>query len=246
MLGRFDDAEPVARSSIERFDALGEVWSSVGPLNILAGIAAARGDLDDAATTYETLLERSRCAGQRSFVLFSLSRLAALRAKQGHDAAADGLYEEAIAVSFNPSVSADARVGQAAVARRLGDLARARALLDAASSYYRSLDHPAGQTSVLVGLAVVGAQRGPSRRRHGLCRGGRPSRLRQRGPGRTATRRTAVAAVNALTDPTQYNIEAFVGLARQRAKGLSYHSHISFQDEPDVAALAARLVLPAR
>ena len=57
---------------------------------------------------------------------------------------------------------------------------------------------------------------------------------------------TAVAAVKAVTDPTQYNNETFVGLARQRAKGLSYHSHISFQDEPDVAALAARLVLPAR
>ncbi|MGA3221221.1 MAG: hypothetical protein ABSE77_19455, partial [Acidimicrobiales bacterium] len=108
---------------------------------------------DGAAATYEALLERCRGAGQRSFVLFSLQRLAALRAKQGHDAAADGLYEEAIAVSFNPSVSADAMVGQAAVARRLGDLARARALLDAASSYYRSLDHPAGQTSVLAGLA---------------------------------------------------------------------------------------------
>jgi hypothetical protein len=38
-----------------------------------------------------------------------------------------GLYEEAIACSFNPSVSADVMAGQAAVARRLGDLARARA-----------------------------------------------------------------------------------------------------------------------
>ena len=52
---------------------------------------------------------------------------------------------------------------------------------------------------------------------------------------------TAVAAVKAVTDPTQYNNETFVGLARERANGLSYHSHISFHDEPDVAALAAQL-----
>ena len=246
LLGRFADAEPVARSSIERFDALGDVWSSVGPLNMLAGIAAARGDLDDAATTYETLLERSRCAGQRSFVLFSLSRLAALRAKQGHDAAADGLYEEAIAVSSNPSVSADAKVGQAAVARRLGDLARARALLDAASSYYRSLDHPAGQTSVLVGLAwwaLSAAQAGDA-----MAFAAEAAQVASASgdPAVQLLAGTAVAAVKVVTDPTQYNNETFVGLARQRAKGLSYHSHISFQDEPDVAALAARLVLPAR
>ena len=246
LLGRFADAEPAARSSIERFDALGDVWSSVGPLNILAGIAAARGDLDGAAATYEALLERSRCAGQRSFVLFSLSRLAALRAKQGHDAAADGLYEEAIAVSSNPSVSADAMVGQAAVARRLGDLARARALLDAASSYYRSLDHPAGQTSVLAGLAwwaLSAAQAGDA-----MAFAAEAAQVASASgdPAVQLLAGTAVAAVKAVTDPTQYNNETFVALAQQRAKGLSYHSHISFQDEPDVAALAARLVLPAR
>ena len=103
LLGQFDDAEPAARSGAERFDAQGEVWMSVGPLHILAGIAAARGDLDGASAAYEALLERSRAAGQRNFVMFSLSRLSALRARQGDDAAADGVYEEAIACSLNPS-----------------------------------------------------------------------------------------------------------------------------------------------
>ena len=170
MLGRLDDAEQAARSSVERFDAQGEVWFSVGSLNILAGIAAARGDLDSASAAYEALLERCRAAGQRNFVLFILLRLAALRARQGDDAAADGLYEEAIACSFNPSVSADAMVGQAAVARRLGDLARARALLDAAGSYYRNSGLPAGQTACPRRPGVVGTERGPSRRRDGLRR----------------------------------------------------------------------------
>ena len=143
-------------------------------------------------------------------------------------------------------MSADARVGQAAVARRLGDLARARALLDAASSYYRSLDHPAGQTSVLVGLAWWALSAGKA----GDAMAFAAEAAQVAGAsGDSAVQLlagTAVAAVKAVTDPTQYNTEAFVGLARQRAKGLSYHSHISFQDEPDVAALAARLVLPAR
>ena len=110
-------------------------------------------------------------------------------ARQGDDAAADDLYEEAIACSFNPSVSADAMVGQAAVARRLGDLARARALLDAAGSYYRNVDLPAGQTAVLAGLAWWAAQRGQSRRRDGLRRGRLPDRRRQRGLGDTTARR---------------------------------------------------------
>ena len=189
LLGRLDGAEQAARSSIERFSTQGEVWLSVDPLNILAGIAEARGDLDSASATYEALLERCRAAGQRSYVLFSLLRLAALRAKQGDDAAADGLYDEAIACSFNPSVSADAMVSQAAVARRLGDLARARALLDAAGSYYRDLGPIRRPDRRARRPGVVGTQRGQSRRRDGLRRGRLPGRRRQRGPGNTTARR---------------------------------------------------------
>ena len=178
LLGQFDDAEQAAHSSVERFDAQGEVWLSVDPLNILAGIAAARGDLDGASAAYEALLERCRAAGQRSFVLFILLRLAALRAKQGDDAAADGLYDEAIACSFNPSVSADVMVGQAAVARRLGDLARARALLDAAGSLLPELGPSCRPDRCARWPGVVGTQRGQSRRRDGLCRRRLPGRRR--------------------------------------------------------------------
>ena len=86
-----------AYSSVVRFDAQGEVWYSVDPLNILPGIAEARGDLDGASATYEALLERCE-AGQRGYVLFILMRLASLPGGQGDDAAADNLYDEAIAV----------------------------------------------------------------------------------------------------------------------------------------------------
>ncbi len=246
LLGQFDDAEPAARSGAERFDAQGEVWMSVGPLHILAGIAAARGDLDGASAAYEALLERSRAAGQRDFVMFSLQRLSALRAKQGNDAAADGVYEEAIARSFNPSVSADLMVGQAAVARRLGDLARARALLDAAGTYYQNVGHPAGQTGVLAGLAWWALSAGQADDAMVFAADACQAATASGDPAVQLLADTAVAAVRALTDPTRPNAEAFIALAQRRAQDLPYGSLTSFTDVPDAAALAARLALPSR
>ena len=221
LLGRLDDAEQAARSSVERFDAQGEVWLPVDSLSILALIAEARGDLDGASAAYEALLERCRAAGQRGYVLFSLLRLAALRGRQGDDDAADGLYEEAIACSFNPSVSADAMVGQAAVARRLGDLARARALLDAAGSYYRNLDLPAGQTAVLAGLAWWALSAGKADDAMVFAADASQAASASGDPAIQLLADTAVAAVKALADPTRHNVEAFVALAQQRAQNLS-------------------------
>jgi len=57
---------------------------------------------------------------------------------------------------------------------------------------------------------------------------------------------TAVAAVRALTDPTRRNVEALLALAQQRVHNLPYRSLTGYTDEPDVAALAARLALPDR
>ena len=246
LLGRLDDAEQAAHSSVERFDAQAEVWLPVDPLNILPGIAEARGDLDGASATYEALLERCRAAGQRGYVLFSLLHLAALRGRQGDDAAANGLYEEAIACSFNPSVSADAMVGQAAAVRRLGDLARARALLDAAGSYYQNSDLPAGQTAVLAGLAWWALSAGEADQ--AMVFAADASKVAS-ASGDSAIQRladTGVAAVKAFADPTRRNVEALAALAQQRAQNLSYGILTSFTDEPDVAALAARLALHTR
>ena len=122
--GRLEDAEPAARSSLERFDAEGEVLVVVSPLNALASIAEARGDLDAASAAYEALLERCRATGQPLQVPFSLVALAGLRARQGDDAAADGLYQEAIGCSVSPWLSADAMVGQAAAANAKNPAAR--------------------------------------------------------------------------------------------------------------------------
>ena len=205
-----------------------------------------RGDLVGASAAYEALLERSRGAGQRSFELFGLQRLAALRAKQGNDADADSLYEEAIARSFNPAFSADAMVGQAAVARRLGDLARARDLLDAAGGYYRS-----------VGLAAVRRVSSPA------WRGGRSAAGRaddaiafavdasQVAPasGDSAVQLladTAVAAVRASADPTPGNVETLVAARRAALPEFAVRESDGFTDGPDVAWLAASLALQIR
>jgi predicted ATPase/DNA-binding SARP family transcriptional activator len=244
LLGRLDDAEQAAHSSVERFDMQGEVWLPVDSLSILALITEAQGDLDGASAACEALLERSRAAGQRGYVLFSLLHLAALRGRRGDDAAADGLYEEAIAYSFNPSVSADAMVGQAAAVRRLGDLARARALLDAAGIYYRNSDLPAGQTAVLAGLVWWALSAGKADDAMVFAADASQAASASGDPAIQLLAETAVSAVRALADPTRPNVEALVALAQQRAQSLSYRSLTSFTDEPDVSALVAGLALP--
>ena len=241
--GRLEDAEPVARSSLERFDAAEEVLVVVSPLNALASIAEARGDLEAASAAYEALMERCRATGQPLQVPFSLVALATLRARQGDDAAADSLYAEAISCSSNPWVSADAMVGQAAVARRRGDLPRARALLDAAAHYYRHIDLPAGPPRVLAGLAWWALATDHLQDAAVFAADAAEGASASGDPATQLLADTAVAAVKAIAAPTPYHTEAFTALALRRAQGLAYRS---LTDEPDVAALTARLALLAR
>ena len=237
-LGRLEEAEPVARSSLEGFDAAGELLVIVSPLNALASIAEARGDLEAATAAYEALVGRCRATGQPLQVPFSLVALAALRARQGDDAAADRLYAEAIGCSFNPWVTADAMVGQAAVARRLGDLPRTRALLDAAAGHYRHVDLPAGPPRVLVGLAWWALAAGRFRDAAVFAADALDGASASDDPATQLLAETAVAAVKAVADPARNHVEAFTALARRRARGPAYRS---LTDEPDVAALVARL-----
>jgi hypothetical protein len=237
-LGRLEDAEPDARSSLERFDAAGEVLVVVSPLNALASIAEARGDLEAASVAYEALVARCRATGQPLQVPFSLVALAALRARQGDDAAADGLYAEAIDCSFNPWVSADAMIGQAAVARRRGDLPRSRALLDAAAGHYRQIDLPAGPPRVLAGLAWWALATDHLEDAAVFAADAAEGASASGDPATQLLAETAVAAVSAIADPTRHHAEAFIALALRRTHGPAYRS---LTDEPDVAALAARL-----
>ena len=78
-----------ALSSIERFDAAGEVLLVVNALNALAGVAAAKGDFEAVSLAYESLLERCRVTGQHPYLPFCLVSLAGVRARQGNATAAD-------------------------------------------------------------------------------------------------------------------------------------------------------------
>jgi tetratricopeptide (TPR) repeat protein len=236
--GRLDEAEAAARSSIERLDAIGEVLLVVNSLNALAGITAAKGDIQGASVAYEALLERCRAAGEHPYLNSALVALAALRAKQGDDVAADGLYQEAIGCSLNPWLSADATVGQAAVARRLGDLARAKRLLDAAADRYRDADIPAGQARVLAGLAWWALGAGQPDAAAIFATDAVRAAETIADPETRLLADSALAAAKAIADPTEHNASHFVALAQQRTLG---PSHRSLTDEPDLAALAARL-----
>jgi tetratricopeptide (TPR) repeat protein len=236
--GRLDEAEAAALSSIERFDAAGEELLVVNALNALAGVAAAKGDLQGASVAYEALLERCRATGQHPYLPFCLVSLAAVRARQGDAAAADHLYEEAIGCCYNPWLSADAMVGQAAVARRLGDLARARGLLDTAGDRYRDADLPGGEARVCAGLAWWALGAGQADAAVTFAADGVRAAKAIGDPETQLLADSALAAANAIADPTKANTDHFVALAQQRALGLS---HRSLSDELDLVALAARL-----
>jgi predicted ATPase/DNA-binding SARP family transcriptional activator len=236
--GRLEEAETSARSSIARFDAVGEVVLVVNSLNALAGVAAARGDLAGAAVAYEALLERCRASVQHPYLNLALVALASLRARQGDDNAADDLYREAIGCCFNPWLSADAIVGQAAAARRLGDLGRARALLDAAADLYRDADLPAGQPRVLAGLAwwALGAGQPDAAVIYAVDAVNLAGKMGDSESKVLAD--SAFAAAKSIAEPTQHHTDNFIALVQRRTLG---PSHRALTDEADLMALAARL-----
>ncbi len=241
--GRLDEAEAAARSSIEHFDVVGEVLLVVNSLNALAGIMAAKGDIEGASVAYEVLLGRCRSTEEHPYLNSALVALAVLRARQGDDAAADHLYEEAIGCSFNPSLSADAIVGQAAVARRLGDLGRARRLLDAAAVRYRDADIPAGRPRVLAGLTwwALGAGQPDAAAIFAADAVSAAGAIAD--PETQLLADSALAAAKAIAEPTEHNADDnFVALAKQRTQG---PAHRSLTDEPDLLALVARLTSAA-
>ncbi|MGH9124687.1 MAG: ATP-binding protein, partial [Acidimicrobiales bacterium] len=240
-LGRLDEASAAARSSAARFDAEGEVFLVTSSLHGLAGIAEAQGDLDGATRAYELLLERCRVTGQRQYSSFALVALATLRSRQGDDASADRLYQEAIAHTFNPWPSADALVGRAAIARRMGDLAGAREFLDAAQDRYREVDLPAGSAGVLVGRAwwAIAANRADD----AAVFAAEAVRIAAASgePGTQALAETAAGAVSVVCDPSPSNVAAFRAMADGREQRRAFPPLVT--DDPDVAELMSRLAL---
>jgi tetratricopeptide (TPR) repeat protein len=241
-LGRLDEAERIARSSFERFDAIGEVMFSMDSSSMLAGIAEGRGDLDRAAAIHEATLERCRAAGRRSYIAFGLVRLAALRARQRRDDDADALYEEAIDHSFNPWHRAEAMLGQAAVARRRGDLPRARRLLEMADEEYVASGLAAGRAAVRAGMTWWFLATAQSDEAVEAATGAVAAASAGLDPAVRLVAETAMAAANAVADPTRANLNALAVLARRRSEpGVAF---AGLTDEPDLTALARRLAIP--
>jgi hypothetical protein len=135
-------------------------------------------------------------------------------------------------------------VGRAAVARRRGDLVRARVLLDAADRHYRSVDLPAGRAGVLAGLAWWALAAGQPDAAAVFAADAVQAASDGGDPAMQLLAETAVAAVTVTAEPTRRNAEAFAALVHQRAQLLAFRPLVT--DDPDVAALAARLTRPAR
>jgi predicted ATPase/DNA-binding SARP family transcriptional activator len=130
--GQFDEAMEMARAGVQGCRDLGERWVIVEGLSLLASIEEAHGDLDAAFAAYQELVDCSHEAQIPNFETLGLMRLAALRARQGDDAAAEQLFAGAVLTSRRPAYTKAALIGRAAAAQRLGDLAACKRWLDEA------------------------------------------------------------------------------------------------------------------
>jgi predicted ATPase/DNA-binding SARP family transcriptional activator len=130
--GQFEEAMEMARSGVQGCRDLGERWVIVEGLSLLASIEEAHGDLDAAFAAYQELVDCSHEAQISNFETLGLMRLAALRARQGDDAAAERLFGSAVLTSRRPAYTKAALIGRAAAAQRLGDLEACKRWLDEA------------------------------------------------------------------------------------------------------------------
>jgi hypothetical protein len=110
------------------------------------------------------------------------------------------------------------------------------------SASCRHVDLPAGPPRVLAGLAWWALAAGHPAAAAVFAADAAEGASASGDPAAQLLADTAMAAVTAITRPTRHTAEVFVALAQQRAQGRAYRS---LTDEPDVAALAARLALSA-
>jgi dipeptidase len=111
-------------------------------------------------------------------------------------------------------------------------------LLDTAAQRYRDADHPAGPARVLAGLAwwAIGADQLASAVNF-AANAVRAAKLIG-DPESQLLADSALAAAEAVAEPSRQNTDNFIALAQQRASRLS---HRALTDEPDIVALATRI-----
>jgi predicted ATPase len=237
-LGRAEEAELMARASVELLRATGDHWMFPYGLGMLAGIQESHGDFAAAATVYEELVIASRTAGMAHFESMWLIRLAALRARLGDDVAAEQLFADAIAARPQ-SVNAPALVGRAGAARRLGDLPSCRRWLDEAATEYESVGFPGGLAAALIGLVWWALATGDLAAADEFAGQARHHAAEAADPLVAILVDTVAAAVTLASADTQANRARFADvLERRAAAGRSAAFLEGTLDEPEVDALA--------
>jgi len=249
LMGELDAAEAAVRASVEGFQAIGEQFLVVESLGMQAGVAEARGDLEQAADAYGQLLEGSRVSGLANLVPMWLIRLGALRARQGDDAAAEQLFAESVArSSTEPMRRAMGLIGLAGATRRLGDTESARTWLEQAAAECESVRNDDGRTAVLTAWCwwalATGDLEAAAEYAEQACR-----LASHDDPSMPASAQTAAAAVAAVASGSDADIERFASVVQQR-NGIAAGRFAvilvgaigSTLDQPDVAALCRELV----
>jgi predicted ATPase/DNA-binding SARP family transcriptional activator len=151
-MGRLDEAIQMARTGVDRCRELGERWIVVEGLSLLASIDEAHGDLEAAFTAYQELVDCAHEARISNFETVGLMRLAALRARQGDDGAAERLFAQAVMTSRRPTYTKAALIGRAAAAQRLGDLESCKRWLDEAMAVPDTAGRDPASATAFIGL----------------------------------------------------------------------------------------------
>jgi predicted ATPase len=237
-LGRAEEAELMARASVELLRATGDHWMFPYGLGMLAGIQESHGDFAAAADVYEELVIASRTSGMTHFESMWLIRLGAVRARLGDDVAAEQLFADAIAARPQ-AVNAPALVGRAAAARRLGDLPACRRWLDEANTEYETVGFPGGSAAAFIGLVWWSLATGDLTAADEFALKARHHASEAADPLVAILVDTIVAAVTLASADTKANRARFADvLQRRAAAGRSAAFLEGTLDEPDVDALA--------
>jgi tetratricopeptide (TPR) repeat protein len=132
----FDVARNAAEALLSAFDAAGDARGAVDAALGLAGIEDAAGRIEVARTRYEDAVKRAKGTSDAALLSKVLRNRALFLVERGEVAAGRSALEEAVRVAATAGateMAARARIALGVNLQHDGDLARARALLEAAT-----------------------------------------------------------------------------------------------------------------